>query len=377
MKVEFLCYNAYGIGGTVRTVISQANWLVRHGVDVTVVSMRRQAKAPRLPVDSLVVMTALVDYSGGHKHSAPETPSAIIHPDDDFFGVLNSATDKALLHHLDTADADILVSTFPAMSIVLSVHRPPQAIVIAQEHKEYRLHSPQLQRDLVQAYASLDCLVALTETEAATYRQLLGPDVFVAVVPNAVELQDRSGMRDRRVIITGGRLSEQKAFHKLVSAFATIAEDLPDWEVRIYGSGDAIVRKALLSQIDDLGLDGKVLLLPSSPRFFDELARASIFASTSTWESFGMIIAEAMSVGVPTVAFETKGARQLLSGGGGLVVEQDNVSAFGAALRRLALSEEERKRMGSVARMHVARYSQDAVGVQWLQLFSQLRGRAQ
>jgi glycosyltransferase involved in cell wall biosynthesis len=87
-----------------------------------------------------------------------------------------------------------------------------------------------------------------------------------------------------------------------------------------------------------------------------------------------MVLIEAMSVGLPVVAFDCpRGPAEIVDDGStGFLVDDGDAAGFTAALRRLVEGEELRRRYGRQGLRDAHRYAADAVLDQWLGLLSDL-----
>lgn len=106
----------------------------------------------------------------------------------------------------------------------------------------------------------------------------------------------------QRLIFTAGRLVDTKQFDLLISAFALIADRLPDWVLVIAGEG--VERTNLLAQIDQLGLQARVHLPGPIGNIGDWYERAEVFALSSSYEGFPNVLLEAMAYGCACVALD-------------------------------------------------------------------------
>jgi glycosyltransferase involved in cell wall biosynthesis len=104
---------------------------------------------------------------------------------------------------------------------------------------------------------------------------------------------------DAPLVLAVGRLIAQKDHSTLLAAFARVRESHPNAMLAILGWGP--LEQATKARVEALGLDGSVLL-PGRVEPRDWLARADVFAHTSRWEGFGIVLLEAMQSGLPVVA---------------------------------------------------------------------------
>ncbi|MFI5521751.1 glycosyltransferase family 4 protein [Streptomyces platensis] len=377
MKITLLLHNAYAIGGTVRTTLNLAAALAdRH--DVEIVSMLRHREVPRFTVDPRVRLIPLVDTRVGSEDMA-----------DPLFG--EPARDFPLAekrHHqysrlvdvraaelLRTTDADVLIGTRPGINVYLARFGPRRALRIAQEHLRHDAHSKRLRAELARHYRTLDAVVTTTEADAAVYRARMPlPGVRVLAVPNIVPAPaGPPSDGTSKVIAAAGRLVRGKRFDLLIEAFSGVAAKHPDWRLRIHGGGAE--RAQLQGLIDGLGLGGQAELTgPRSP-IEAEFAKASIVASASDAESFGMTLVEAMRCGVPVVSTDCPlGPAEIIQDGtNGLLVPRGDGPALTDALLALVEEPERRRTMAGNARESSHRYDPEPIAERYQLLFGELR----
>jgi glycosyltransferase involved in cell wall biosynthesis len=113
-----------------------------------------------------------------------------------------------------------------------------------------------------------------------------------------------------------GNLDPVKGFDVLIRAAELIAKKKPEVKFKIIGedrSRDRRNEKVLRDLIAKLELGDTIELAGWSDNVADVLASFDIFVSASRSESFGFVIAEAMLSGVPVIATETEGAKEIIS----------------------------------------------------------------
>jgi len=177
------------------------------------------------------------------------------------------------------------------------------------------------------------------------------------------------------VVVAAGRLVEQKGFDRLIAAYEPLAAAYPDWQLHIYGKGQQ--RRALSRLIRQRRLTDQVQLKGYKPNLREVFSGASVYAMTSRYEGFPMVLLEAMSVGLPLVSFDcpTGPAEMIDDGRNGRLVPDGEVTAFTNALAELMADAELRRRMGVVGRRTVEQYTVNAVGARWERLFDELAAR--
>ncbi len=363
--VRFLLAHAWGMGGTIRTIVNLAPELARRH-DVEVISVLRRRDDAFFPLPDVPVR-ALRDIRGG-KRLLDRIPSLLVHPEDYAYPWSSLATDLALLRSLRSLRGGVLVTTRPAYNLLAARLAHPSVTVIGQEHMNFASHRPRLAADIARHYGRLDALAVLTEGDLADYGRLGG--LHVELIPDPVAPLGGESDGTSKVVVAAGRLNTQKGFDLLLRAWAQVPHE--DWRLEIYGSGPE--RAALERLHASLGLGDRAALKGRTKRLGEKLAGASVFALSSRFEGFGMVIVEAMWAGLPVVAFDCpRGPSDIISDGeDGVLVAPEDVDALAAALTALIEDPERRRRLGAAARESARRYEAAAVGPRWDALFTHL-----
>jgi glycosyltransferase involved in cell wall biosynthesis len=375
LPVRLLIIHAWGMGGTVQTTLAMGAQLSRRH-DAQVVSVLRRRRKPKLRHPKRVTVTAIDDRRRprGLAKLLGRLPSVLIHPADHAHPWCTLWTDVQLVRWLRRLEPCVLVGTRPALNLLVARLAPPGVVRVGQEHMNAGSHRPRLAADIRRTYGRLDALTVLTSPDERDYAGLLaGTATRLVRIPNPVPRIPGPGADpEAHVIMAAGRLLGQKGFDLLLPAFAPVAERHPDWELRIYGGGR--LRKDLTQQIDALGLTGRVHLMGRVDGLGPAMAEASIYALSSRFEGFPMVLLEAMSKGLAVAAFDCPNgpADAIEDGVDGRIVPAEDVDALGAALLALAEDEALRRRLGAAAVRAAQRYKLKAIGARWDALLADL-----
>jgi glycosyltransferase involved in cell wall biosynthesis len=282
-------------------------------------------------------------------------------------------TDVMLARALRSRGRGVLIATRPALNLLAASLTSPSLVTIGQEHMNLSTHRPGVRRAIATRYGRLDALVTLTERDLEDYRAALDDGPLLMAIPNAAPAT--GGPRSdgsARTVVAAGRLTRQKAFSVLIEAFAKVREAHPDWQLVIYGRGPRELH--LHKAIAQFGVGANVTLAGPVRNLDAAMAEASIFALSSKFEGFPMVLLEAMSAGLPVVSFDCPtGPREIVeSGRNGLLVPNGDVDALAAALLEMIEDEDLRRRCSEGALETAERYSLASIGQRWEQLIERL-----
>lgn len=233
------------------------------------------------------------------------------------------------------------------------------------------------------ALAAAECLHVTSGKELHEVREygLRNP---VAVIPMPVrceettpeterEVSDRIG--DARVVLFLGRLHPVKGLDRLVDAWAGLRTNAPGWRLVIAGPDEGAYGRELRAKVDAAGLSADVLFFGEADEFQKAalMRRADLFVLPSDFENFGMVVAEALSSGVPVIASTGTPWSNLPRAGAGWWIAS-SVSAISGALREaMATPGPQLKEMGRNAVRMAEEYSIARVSEKFDRLYRWMR----
>jgi glycosyltransferase involved in cell wall biosynthesis len=384
-RVTIILVSAWGMGGTIRTVLNLAGHLAQN-YDVEIISVFRRREVSFFGAfPPGVKVTALDDQRpealprglrGRLRSFMRGQPSVLMHPIDRAADQFNLWIDVQLARRLHRGTG-YLITTRPGLNLLAAELSPPGYIKVGQEHMHLGNHARKLRQAMPRQYPKLDALAVLTDRDRAAYESLLDGRLPVTHIPNTVRpMGGPKADLSAKTILAAGRVTPQKGFDLLIKAFAQVAPDHPDWTLRILGRGDWLAELQRL--VAEHGIRGSVVFEGPSEDLGGEMSRASIYALSSRFEGFPLVLIEAMSKGMAVVAFDcpTGPADVIDDHRNGLLVPPKDVDAYAAALREMMDDEELRRRCGEAAVETAKEYEMERIGPSWDALLEELaRGR--
>jgi len=159
----------------------------------------------------------------------------------------------------------------------------------------------------------------------------------------------------------------------LLKIYNKLVKDYPDWKLQIIGDGAE--RERIEKYIAKHHLENNVILHGfQGKEYIDKmLNESSIYLMTSYTESFGIVLIEAMSWGIPCIAFDSaEGAREIISSGeNGYLIKNRNYLAMIQKIEDLINNPKVRKKLGKLAYESVLKYSSDKVLEEWITIIEE------
>ena len=148
-------------------------------------------------------------------------------------------------------------------------------------------------------------------------------------------------------ILSVGRLAKQKNYSAALHALSQLKEE----NIRYTILGEGNQRAELEELVASLGLSDKIALEGHRSDITPFLTGADIFLIPSLWEGFGLVAVEGMNAGLPVVASDVSGLREVVGTEGtcAYLVSPSDPDAMSHTLRDLITSPKKRHAMGEAA----------------------------
>lgn len=235
------------------------------------------------------------------------------------------------------------------------------------------------------AFADRADLVIAPAAALARELRARGLRTPVEVIPTGVALPPPLAAAERHTLRRGlgldsgcplclsvGRLAREKNQAFLLSAFALILKDLPAARLVFAGEGDD--RRRLERMAIDLGIGGRTHFVGVVPheRVGAYYQAADLFLFSSTSETQGLVVLEALAAALPVVAVTSEAAMELLQDGAGVTTAAGDPAAFAGQTVRLWTQPERRHALACAGRRVATGYAPDALAGRMLGLYQEL-----
>ena len=196
------------------------------------------------------------------------------------------------------------------------------------------------------------------------------------IIPNPISIpNDKKASLISKKAITAGRIAPVKGFENAILTWKMVVEKNPEWELHIYGQGEANYIASLQRIIDENQLQNQVFIKPAVENFQNTMLGYSLYIMTSHTECFPMVLLESLSIGLPIVSFDCPtGPRNIITDQqDGFLVEDQNVEALAEKILLLANDENLRNVFGLQAKQNSTRFSLNSIMPLWQELFEKLK----
>lgn len=322
MKIVFEIERLSTNGGIEHILTDRLNYMVEEwGWDVTVVVLLYEEDEPYYPLSPKVNIVRLNVKTRGLLMCMQA------------LWRLNKVINKI------KPDIYTTIQSIGALSCLFNTHR---ATTIYEAHGTRARMPHPIPLMIAERFAS--AVVVLTKYHKTEYSKAN----HIEVIPNFTTIQPKVASNYKsKVVVSAGRQCYEKNFERLEAIWAKIKERYPDWQLKIHHDTKDMVAA---------------------------YHEGSIYVMTSRFEGFPMVLIEAMTCGLPIVAFDCPyGPREIIEDGQtGCIIPYDDDEMFIEKLTYLMEHPEERERMGLAAKESVKRFSQEEIMSKWKSLYSQL-----
>lgn len=296
---------------------------------------------------------------------------------DAFFSIYILLFKKYLIgKEIKNTKGDIYLSTRCEFNELVAKHATKGSLTIAWEHN----HHHNIKRNstkVVNSVKHCDYLVTVSADLQSFYEKecaLKNFNTKVVWIPNFLEnIPPNKASLNNSNIINVGRLSNEKGQLDLINVFDILHRKNSDIVLYLVGDGHdyediekEVINRNLANYVNMTGFKSGASL--------EELyLNSSLFVMTSYTESFGLVLIEAMSYGIPCLAFDSaEGAREIISNNyNGFLIKNRNEHEMASKILELLDNKKELKRLSSNALKTSLKYTKESVMEKWENILNQ------
>ena len=278
---------------------------------------------------------------------------------------------KSIVQYIKNCDSDIIISTRDIFNKWLGSYGKKDTLKIGWEHNHFH-NNIKYANKVVSSVLKLNYFVLVSEELKNYYQERLKDSSCTCVmIPNCIEKlpEKTSNLKEKR-LISVGRLSSEKGYKDLLKIFDLFQKNNNEWVLDIIGDG--VEMPELRNYIEENHLDDVITLHGFQGKDYIEkmMLSSSIYLMSSYTESFGIVLIEAMSYGIPCIAFDSaEGAREIIKDGeNGYLISNRDYGGMIEKIETLIQDDELRIKMGKEARNSVKKYTSDVVKEEWFKL---------
>lgn len=315
-----------GYGG-VEKYISSLCLMLKENYEIEIISTYKLLDSPAFPFSDKIKITYLIN----EKPNREELKQALNQKN-----IINISKEglksiKILLMKrrrnikaIRNTHSDYIITTRYFHSKLVGYYAQSDIIKIATEHNSSNNNEPYTLK-VINSIKGFNYFVVVSKDLKEFYETKIGKTKCL-YIPNVIDsLPDKKSKLDKKNIITIGRLSPEKGQKDLIDVFKIVNKTLP--QTKLYIVGDGPSRKELENYTKRIKLNDKIVFTgflggEQKERY---ILDSALFVLPSYTESFGLVLIEAMSYGLPCIAFNSsEGAKELLKNNVGILIKERN-----------------------------------------------------
>lgn len=246
---------------------------------------------------------------------------------------------------------------------------------IVKIHTEHNYPTRKYRRKLLKHTKNYDKIVVVNKEIENIYKKEIGQKVDY--IPNFInEVSPKKSKLTDKNIIAVGRLSKEKGFLDLIEIMSIVVKQDPSITLTLVGDGTE--KHKIIKKIKDLHLEKNVILTGYLNQYEieEKMINSSIYAMTSIKESFGLVLLEAMNIGLPIIGFDSSsGARDLLKDTG-ILIKERNKEEFANKIINLLNSKKELQELSKKSKEKVSNYTTEKIKKDWIKVLKDVEIRS-
>ena len=269
------------------------------------------------------------------------------------------------------SDGDIYLSSRLYINKLLGKYG--HGLKIGWEHNHH--HNDQVYiKKFMQSCQYLDKVILVSKSLKDYYEVLFNTkkvNCKCVYIPNFIsELPQDKVNFDNKNLISVGRLSPEKGFIDLIDVYKLVDLNCDDTHLDIIGDG--VEASSINDKIIDYNLTRKITMHGFQDKDYinSQYLNSALYLMTSYTESFGLVLIEAMSYGIPCIAYDSaEGANDIIQNNyNGFLIKNRNEHDMADTIIKLLNNRQELKRLSNNARQTALKYTANSAKDKWLEV---------
>ena len=265
-------------------------------------------------------------------------------------------------------DSNYVITTRIFHNKLVSRYLNKNIIKIATDHN-YHNDNQKYIESLIKSCKNFDYFIAISKTLYESYKDRF-KNTKCIYIPNVIDNIPRvSSKLQNNTIISIGRLSEEKGFDDLISVVELVKQHIKD--IKLHLIGDGILKEKLEEKLKKLKLENNVIMhgYLDKKEMEEYMLDSSLYVMTSHSESFGLVLIEAMSYGLPLIAFDSAtGAREIISSKNGILISGRDRYDMARNIINLLKSKDKKSKLGKNSKKLCEQYLAKNIKDNWLEI---------
>lgn len=364
-----------GYGGIERCISNLVNSLC-DDYDIEIVSTYKILDKPAFKIDSKVNIKYLITDMKPNKKEIKESLKKLklitFMKESRKAQKILKLKKELMINYIKNCHSDIIISTRDIHNLWLSKYGNDNCLKIGWEHNFHNNNQKYINKIIKSVYG-LDYFVLVSKSLKEFYDGKTG-NCKCVYIPNSISYMPKNKSKlYGKNLISVGRLEIEKGYSDLIDVFSLVHKVYPDWKLNIMGDGS--LKEELQRKINKLNLTDSIILhgFRDSKYIEKELLKSSIYLMSSTTESFGLVLIEASSFGLPCIAFTSaSGACEIIKDNwDGYLIEDRDKEKMAKRIINLIKNPERRIIMGDNAYKKSINYISDNIKENWIKLFEE------
>lgn len=272
------------------------------------------------------------------------------------------------IKYIKNMDSYYIITTRDFHNRLVSKYAKDNIIKIATEHNFHNDNKKYI-NSVIDSIKKYDFLVVPSLNLKNFYENKIG-NIKCIYIPNTIDnIPDKISNLTTSNLISIGRLSPEKGQLEMIDVVSIVKKKIPN--IKLFLIGDGPMKNELKKYINKLNLNDNVILTGflSRNEINKYLLNSSLFILPSITESFGLVLIEAMSYGIPCIAFDSSdGAKTLLSSNRGILIKNRNKVQMAEKIIDLLNNKKLMHQYGVLGNEYAKTFLIDSIKDNWLDL---------